>query len=125
MELIDDITISKSQYANILKLCYGGYSIAGDLAKFNRVKTRFSNYQDLDFTKRTILLNDLIILKNVFDIKCMVRVMLSILDTEHWSPFITLASLIEQLPDEMLIDGERTNIRQYVNMNHVREFTHD
>lgn len=65
MELIDDITIAKTQYANILKLCYDGYSIASDLTKFNRVKARFSTYAELNFTKRTILLNELIILKNV------------------------------------------------------------
>jgi hypothetical protein len=123
--LEDSINTQLDNYQLELKCCYCGVNFSADLTRFNRVKNKFNDYAEMDFYKRNVLLNELITLKNVFSVPCLLRTLLSLHQKENWSTIITLLCLLGPVNRTLYVNNRVVDIPEYIDQNIIRGFSRD
>ena len=107
MITLNDISVNKNTYKDILQKSYYGYDFSTDSRKIAVLRSGIHKWDTLDETKRQKLKNDMIILLNVFDNEQLVRFLLSNIPQCKWkSIFIVLISIESILDVYHNIDGK-------------------
>jgi len=109
-----------------LRYCYSGFCYHNDVVKLGRCKTRIRDFDTLDLAKRNILLNDMIIVKNVFDPECILINILKDLDETSWPIVVTILYNISQIrTNTVCINNVNIDIACLRNDSLLLEFTND
>jgi len=86
---LDNVTIDKSNYLDVLHSAYNGSNISSDLNKISRVRLRFQNWESVSEEQQQKIINDVRILLNVFHNKTLIRFFLYNLSEEYWDVIVS------------------------------------